>query len=114
MITQLAKMVVVSSVRLQIRGAGVVFAFASSLRVSFTNKALKPNKQPQKKIWSENRAVREIPAVVPVAPALVPVRSGGISGLPVLSPVHSGGDFGLPALSPVCSGLLVSPLDLSS
>ena len=87
MITQLAKMVVVSSVRLQIRGAGVVFAFASSLRVSFTNKALKPNKQPQKKIWSENQAVREIPAVVPVAPALVPVRSGGISGLPVLSPV---------------------------
>ena len=100
MITQLAKMVVVSSVRLQIRGAGVAFAFASSLRVSFTNKALKLNKQPQKKIWSENRAVREIPAVVPVAPRLVPVHSGGGSGLPVLSPV--------------CSGLPVSPPDLSS
>jgi hypothetical protein len=53
MITQLAKMVVVSSAQLQIRGAGVFLAFASSLRVSFTNKELKPNKLPEKKIWSE-------------------------------------------------------------
>jgi hypothetical protein len=49
MSTQLAKMVVVSSVRLQIQGVGVIFAFASLLPVSFTNK------QPQKKIWLKNR-----------------------------------------------------------
>ena len=111
MITQLVKVVVVSIVRLQIRGAGVVFAFASSLRVSFTNKALKPNKQPQKKIWLEKSGQS---AAIPVAPVLAPVHSGVGSGLPVLSPVRSGGGSDLPALSPVCSGLPVSPPDLSS
>jgi hypothetical protein len=59
MITQLAKMVVVSRIRLQIQGAEIFFAFVSSRRVSFTNKALKPNKQPQKQIWSENRGSQQ-------------------------------------------------------